>query len=74
MINDVRVILNAGTKVGAYDNGFDAGLNGADTVNCHPTWFVTKELTKEWERGNREGKINKGKAIKIANKLKKKVK
>ena len=35
----------------AYDAGYDCGINGPNTTNCHFTYFSTKELTEEWERG-----------------------
>lgn len=35
----------------AYTAGYDFGLNGANTRNCHFKYFATPELTKEWERG-----------------------
>lgn len=36
--------------------GYDSGLNGASTTNCHFSLFATPELTKAWEEGNRHGK------------------
>jgi len=40
-----------------YDAGYDAGRNGPDIVNSHFTLFATRESTREWERGNRAGKV-----------------
>lgn len=39
-----------------YDAGYDAGLNGANSENCSFRWFNKPENTKEWERGNDDGK------------------
>lgn len=39
-----------------YKNGYDAGLNGPNTGNCHFSNFATKEQTKDWEAGNSAGK------------------
>lgn len=41
--------------ISAYDAGYDAGLNGANTDNSHFSWFNKPENTKEWERGNKDG-------------------
>jgi len=35
----------------AYHAGYDAGMNGANTTNCHFAIFSTPEKAKEWERG-----------------------
>ena len=45
----------------AYEQGFDSGLNGANTTNCHFTLFSSPDKTRAWERGNHAGKIKKGK-------------
>lgn len=39
--------------------GYDAGKNGADTINCNFRIFATKELTKAWERGKARAELNK---------------
>lgn len=39
----------------AYRRGYDAGMNGANTHNCHFSIFAKSENTKEWERGNNDG-------------------
>lgn len=39
----------------AYDAGYDAGLNGANTNNSHFSWFATKENLANWQRGNNDG-------------------
>ena len=41
---------------GPYDHGYDAAVNGANTVNCHFSIFNSRENTKEWERGNADAK------------------
>ncbi len=45
----------------AYDAGYDCGTKGADTVNCHFTFFATKELTEAHSKGvkDAENKIKK---------------
>lgn len=39
-----------------WQHGFDAGLNGPNKINCHFSNFATREMTMNWEAGNREGK------------------
>lgn len=39
----------------AFDAGYDAGKNGANTFNSHYRWFATKESMQEWQRGNDAG-------------------
>jgi len=39
----------------AYKMGYDCGVNGANTTNCHFALFSSKENTEEWERGKKEG-------------------
>lgn len=38
-----------------YEAGFDAAKNGANTTNCHFSYFGTRESTAEWERGHKAG-------------------
>jgi hypothetical protein len=38
-----------------YKNGFDAGMNGANTTNCHFSNFNTPDQTKDWEAGQLAG-------------------
>lgn len=45
----------------AYNAGRDCGINGANTTNCHFRYLGSKELTREWERGKRDGDAEKGK-------------
>ena len=33
--------------------GYDAGVNGSNTVNSHFKWFMAPHLTKAWERGKK---------------------
>lgn len=40
----------------SYEAGFDSGLNGPNTVNCHFSIFNTPENTKKWQRGAVDGK------------------
>lgn len=42
-----------------YIAGYDAGFNSPNTSNCHLSYFSTPEKTKEWERGNKDGKAQK---------------
>lgn len=43
------------TPQDAYAAGRACGLEGATLTNCHFTYFATPELTKEWERGKKDG-------------------
>lgn len=42
----------------AYSMGYDCGLNGANTTNCHFGIFSSKENTKAWENGKRDAEKN----------------
>jgi len=42
-----------------YEMGYDAGLNGANTENCHFGLFATKEMSDAWSVGNKVGTANK---------------
>ena len=37
-----------------YDKGIDCAKNGANEDNCHFGLFASPEMTKEWERGNKD--------------------
>ena len=50
----------------AYDSGYDAGLKGPNTTNCHFSIFSTHEKTKAWKKGKAKGDA---KAIKAGRKL-----
>lgn len=39
------------TETEAYRRGYNCGLNGANTENCHFSIFSSLEKMKEWERG-----------------------
>jgi hypothetical protein len=39
----------------SYAAGYDCGMYGPNTNNCHFGWFKTREMTKEWERGKKDG-------------------
>lgn len=39
----------------AYKMGKDCAINGANTTNCHFSIFTTREITKKWEQGKRDG-------------------
>ena len=42
----------------AFEMGYDCGVNGANTTNCHFGLFSSPEMTKAWEEGkNRANKI-----------------
>ncbi len=43
----------------AFNAGYDYGLRGANTTNCHFSLFATKELTAAWEAGKRAGETDK---------------
>ncbi len=44
----------------AYKQGYDYGVNGANTTNCHFSIFSSKANTKEWERGKAAALLAKG--------------
>ena len=35
----------------AYKLGYDCGVHGANTTNCHFSIFNSKANTREWEKG-----------------------
>lgn len=39
-----------------FKNGYDAGLNGANTTNSHFSNFSTPDQTQDWEAGQSAGK------------------
>jgi hypothetical protein len=39
----------------AYNAGYDAEVNGANTTNCHFSIFSTPEKSKAWEMGRAAG-------------------
>lgn len=41
-----------------YMAGFDAGQNGPNETNCNFRNFATPAQTKEWEKGNKAGLLN----------------
>lgn len=43
------------TEDECYKAGFDSGYNEPNMVNCHFSYFSTKEKTKRWEEGSKEG-------------------
>jgi hypothetical protein len=40
-----------------YQAGFNAGFHGPNTTNSHFAWFSTRERTDEWERGKKDGEV-----------------
>jgi ribosome modulation factor len=42
----------------AYQYGYDAGVNGPNTTNCHFSLFHSPDMTKAWERGNAVGLVD----------------
>lgn len=54
-------------KTHAYKMGYDCGLNGANTTNCHFGLFSSPESTKQWEEGKRNGENKKNGIIKKLN-------
>ena len=44
------------TKEYAYKMGLDRAKNGSNLTNCHFSIFSSPENTKEWERGESDGK------------------
>jgi len=45
------------SKEKAYKAGYDCGMNGASTVNCHFAIFSKPEYMREWEKGKSAAKI-----------------
>lgn len=45
------------TKKEAYKAGYDCGINGATTKNCHFAFFATKELSESHSKGTKDGKL-----------------
>jgi hypothetical protein len=43
------------TENDAYQAGIDCAINGANTTNCHFTFFATKELSDAHSRGVKQG-------------------
>jgi hypothetical protein len=39
----------------AYAAGYDCGMYGPNTANCDFRWFRSPEMTKDWERGKKDG-------------------
>lgn len=58
----VALALGTGSAWPCYDAGYDCGLNGATTDNCHHTYFSNRQRTAEWERGKRDGEHAKRRA------------
>ena len=48
------------SKEDAYNAGYKAGLHGPNTENTHFSYFPSKDITKEWERGQRAGAEKRG--------------
>lgn len=46
-----KLIIPKVERTEAYKQGYDCGVNGANTTNCHFSIFSSKENTREWERG-----------------------
>jgi len=44
------------TKEEAYQAGYDCGINGATTGNCHFSYFATKELMETHSQGVKDAK------------------
>ncbi len=58
-------ILNEANKykgnLKLYEMGYDAGLNGANTDNCHFGLFATKKMSDIWSKGSKDGEAKKAK-------------
>jgi ribosome modulation factor len=53
-----RIILAMKGRVTTpYDAGYDCGLNGATSDNCHFAYFSNRQRTRAWEQGKADGKI-----------------
>lgn len=53
----------------AYDAGYDCGKNGANTHNCHFSFFSSPSLTKEWERGKSDAEKQTGQPCRNGGKM-----
>ena len=51
--------VNASSKSEAYKLGFDCGIHGPTTTNCHFSLFKDRASTDEWERGKAAGQAAK---------------
>lgn len=56
----IRLLSSGPLPEEAYEAGFDCGVRGpidggAVMSNCHFSFFSRPELTREWERGKRDG-------------------
>ena len=38
----------------AYKMGYDCGINGANTTNCHFAIFFSEKTMRAWEQGKRD--------------------
>ena len=62
-----KVVKRVNPRQLQYDMGYDAGLNGANETNCNFRLFATREATKEWERGHKNGLKSKPKSTTTQN-------
>ncbi len=47
----------AGGEVTAYDAGYDAGFNGANTTNCNFRLFDSRARADAWSQGQIDGRL-----------------
>ena len=58
MMMDIKqFIVDKKSLIDSYNAGFDCGKNGANTKNCHFSFFASETLTKAWEEGKKKGEI-----------------
>lgn len=56
---ELRIPPRTASADAAYKAGYDCGLNGANTTNCHFSLFATIELMKAWSDGKEDGEKDK---------------
>lgn len=56
-----RAMRESGGFESPYAAGFDCGMNGANTRNCHFNWFSDASRTAEWERGKIDAEAKRSK-------------
>ena len=62
MEQDIKTLTDGAlivTPKDAWLAGYDCEKNGANTQNCHFSFFSKPELTKEWEKGKKSAKREK---------------
>ena len=66
MVQKLAAIPNPTMKQ-CYEAGFRCAVDGANTENCHFSFFGTHDKMEMWSEGNRDGKERKPKEAKWKN-------